>query len=168
MGARTIVSPQDYLNMSFDGPDREYVDGEVVERNMGEAQHSEIQGRLIEIFYELRKVKALFARPELRLRLREATYRIPDVSVFAGAPPAESVPSTPPYIVIEIVSPDDRYTALVEKLGEYRAWGVSHVWLIDPQTRKLAEYGADGLRFVHSLAMPEHNAELSAADIFPV
>jgi Uma2 family endonuclease len=160
------VSPQDYLGLSFDGPDREYVDGQVVERNRGERLHSEIQGRLIELFYELRKVKALYARPELRLRLAETTYRIPDVSVFAATPPAQSVPDTPPYIAIEIVSPDDRYSALVEKLEEYRAWGVGHVWLIDPQTQKLAEAGSDGLRFTGSLRMPEFDAELTHHQIF--
>jgi Uma2 family endonuclease len=103
----------------------------------------------------------------LRLRLGASNYRIPDVTVFLGGPPSEPVPSTPPYTVIEIVSPDDRYTALLEKLEEYRAWGVPHIWLIDPQTRKLAELGSDGLRFVHSLRMPEQGAEIAYAEIFP-
>ena len=35
--------------MASAGPDREFVDGEVVERNVGERQHSEIQARLVEI-----------------------------------------------------------------------------------------------------------------------
>ena len=57
MATKPLVSAEEYLRTSFDGPDREYVDGEIVERNVGENQHSKAQGRLIEVFYELRKTK---------------------------------------------------------------------------------------------------------------
>ena len=31
MATNTLVTPEEYLLMAFDGPDREFVDGEVVE-----------------------------------------------------------------------------------------------------------------------------------------
>ncbi len=40
----------EYLRTSYEGTDREYVDGEVVERSMPSLDHSEIQVRWIEIF----------------------------------------------------------------------------------------------------------------------
>ena len=37
---QTLVSVEEYLNTSYDGADREYVDGRIVERNLGEKDHS--------------------------------------------------------------------------------------------------------------------------------
>ena len=165
MATNTLVTPEEYLLMAFDGPDQEFVDGEVVERNVGERQHSEIQARLVEIFYELRKNVPLYCFPELRLRLAETRYRIPDLSVFAKEKPAESVPSSPPLVAIEIVSRDDRYTEITHKLEEYRAWGVPHVWLIDPWQKKLGVYGESGLVLTSSLVLPEFDIEISAGEI---
>ena len=165
MATNTLVTPEEYLLMAFDGPDREFVDGEVVERNEGERQHSEIQARLVEIFCELRKNVPLYCFPGLRLRLAETRYRIPDISVFAKEKPTESVPSSPPLVAIEIVSRDDRYTEITHKLEEYRAWGVPHVWLIDPWQKKLSVYGKSGLVVASSLALPEFDIEISAGEI---
>lgn len=40
---------EEYLHTQFDGPDREYVDGGVVERNTGELPHAILQADLIYI-----------------------------------------------------------------------------------------------------------------------
>ena len=44
MGAATLVSIEDYLSTSY-SPDREYIDGRIVERNLGEKTHSSIQAK---------------------------------------------------------------------------------------------------------------------------
>lgn len=152
--------------MSFDGADREYVDGDIVERVVGDKLHSILQGRLIEIFYELRKRHPLYALPEPRHRVRATSYRIPDVAVFAGQKPTEDIPSSPPHIAIEIVSPDDRYTETMQKLEEYRAWGVPNVWVIDPRLRQLAVYESGGLRQVPSLKLSDFGVEFPASQVF--
>lgn len=154
VSTKTFTTPEEYLRTSFEGLDREYADGEIVERNGGEQPHSKIQARLVEIVYELRKAKPVYALPELRLKLSETRYRIPDVSIFAGQGPAENVPSRPPLIAVEIVSRDDRYTKIVEKLDEYHAWGVPHISLADPRQRKLSNYGPEGLTAVSLLHVP--------------
>jgi hypothetical protein len=41
MGATTLISVAEYLNTSY-SPDREYIDGHIVERNLGEKTHSRI------------------------------------------------------------------------------------------------------------------------------
>ncbi len=63
----------------------------------------------------------------------------------AVQPPQESVPSTPPLLVIEILSKDDRYHNLMEKLEEYRVWGVPNIWVVDPLAKRLAVYSATSL-----------------------
>jgi Uma2 family endonuclease len=94
------------------------------------------------------------------MKLRDGLFLIPDVAVFSTA-----VPETPPLVAIEVLSPDDRLNAVRDKLEEYRAWGVAHVWLVDPQSRRM--YTCDnGLAEVASLAVPELGVELQPTDMF--
>ena len=166
MATKTIVTPEEYLRMSFDGPDRELVHGEVVERNVGDKQHAKVQGRLVLLFGLLAKTQPLFCYPELRLKLAATRYRVPDLAVFGPDDPEEDVPSTPPLVVVEIVSPDDRHSDIVGKLEDYRIWGVPHVWLVDPRLKKLYVWTQAGLESVSNLAVPRFEVSITAAELF--
>ena len=166
MAAKTQVPVEEYLRMSFDGPDREYRDGEIVERNVGENQHSAIQWRLAGIFFVLSRTKPLFGRPELRLKVGPRDYLIPDLSIFAGEPPNESYPSLPPYVAAEVLSPDDRMRDATAKLEVYRQWGVPNIWLIDPYSKRLYVYGDNGLHEVTSYSLSDYQVTLPADEIF--
>jgi Uma2 family endonuclease len=107
----------------------------------------------------------LYVIPEVRHRVQEARYRIPDIAVFEGEPEGE-VPSTPPLIAIEILSPDDLIGYIAPKLEEYRQWGVRHIWLADPEDRKLFTYGDTGLHEVKVLVLPDYDITLTHAAIF--
>ena len=100
------------------------------------------------------------------MKLRPRLYRIPDAAVFLGSEPP-AVPDTPPLVAIEILSADDRMPEVLDKLREYRAWGVPHIWLVDPESRWMYIYD-DGLREVGSLKLPELDFELQPADVFGV
>jgi Uma2 family endonuclease len=67
--------------------------------------------------------------------------------------------------LIEIVSRDDRFTEIVEKLDEYRRWGAPHIWLVDPHSRKLLAYGRVGLSEVSAFELPEFDLRLTFADL---
>ena len=157
---------EEYLRASFDGPDREFVDGEILERNVGEYPHSRAQSRLAGIFDQLRKAHRLHCGTELRVRLGSTRIRIPDIAVFHPDEPTELVPSTPPLIVIEIVSRDDRHTEIVRKLSEFLSWGVKHVWLADPWQRQLSIYTEAGLHAVPSFQLLEFNVHITPTEIF--
>lgn len=167
MATSVLVSPEDYLATSFEGPDREYVNGRVVERNVGENPHSEVQARLVEIFYELRKKLPLYCRPELRFKLGSTRYRIPDVAVFHPDKPTALVPDEPPLIVIEIVSREDRYTDVLAKLEEYRAWGAPKVWIVDPWRRELSVYSKGGLTVASAFTILISALRSPASKSFP-
>ena len=126
--------------------------------------HGKVQGLLFMFFALLRNRLTLFPSTETRLRMGPDKVLIPDVSVFYPTEPA-SQPATPPLIAIEILSPDDRLSAVREKLHEYRAWGIPHVWLVDPHARRLYTCDA-GLAEVESLKVPELRIELKPADVF--
>jgi len=166
MAAKTTVAVEQYLRMGFDGPDREFVDGEIVERNVGEKPHSKAQVRLILLLDRLRGGAPLYIHTELRLQLASSRYRIPDICVFAGEEPAGDVPSTAPLATIEIVSRDDRYTEIIQKLEEYRRWGVPHVWLVDPWLKKLYVFSSIGLAEVAAFELPECASRIPASEVF--
>ena len=99
------------------------------------------------------------------MRLAPDLYRIPDIAVFVNAPKS-AVPEQPPLVVIEILSPDDRYHDVVEKLDEYRIWGVPNVWLVDPLAKRFAVYTDWGFQYVSSLALPDYPLELTPGVLF--
>jgi Uma2 family endonuclease len=100
------------------------------------------------------------------LRLEPRVFRIPDISVFAGEDTKQSVPSAPPFLVIEILSKDDRHHNLMEKLEEYRLWGVPNIWVVDPLAKRFAIYIELGLQYVSSLALADYPLELTPSVLF--
>ena len=137
---QTLVSVEEYLNTSYEGPDREYVDGRIVERNLGEKDHSRPQRKLIQFFGSLESTLRTYAFPEQRVQVKATRFRIPDVCVYVGAEPSEQIFRTPPFLAIEILLKDDRASDLQEKLGDYRDFGIPFVWVVDPRTRRCDTY----------------------------
>jgi Uma2 family endonuclease len=167
MASKTLVTVEEYLSRSFDGPEPEYVDGEIVERHLGSIPHCKAQERMLEFFRSLKQSWSLFAYPEVTLRLSPSRYRIADVAVFAGdVPSGKKYPTDPPDVVIEIVSEDDRYVEILEKLAEYHTWGVKQIWLVDPWTRKFSIYDGSELHGVPAFDLPEYNARISVGEFF--
>ena len=164
MDAKTAISFEQYLHTSFPDLDREYRDGEIVERALPDYLHGQVQGALFALFWALRTKLPLFPCVETRMRLRPNLFFIPDVAVFFPDRPAR-VPETPPLVAIEGLSLDDRMTEVRAKLDEYRAWGVRHVWLVDPHGRRLYTCD-DGLAEVSSLRVPELDFQLDPNQIF--
>jgi Uma2 family endonuclease len=142
MGTSVLVSEQEYLTTSYD-PDCEYDEGEILERNVGELPHGTLQLEFGGFFRDLRR-QGCPIRPavETRIRIAPRKYRIPDVFVYKEPAPRDPIPSTPPFIAIEILLPEDRMSRVRKKIEEYLAFGVSYVWLIDPKQRRAVVYTA--------------------------
>jgi len=165
VSTKTEVSAEEYLHMTFEY-DAEFVRGEIVQRGEPDNLHSQLQLLILLRLAELGQRQPVFPRPELRLKLAPNVYRIPDISVFGNEEPDEEVPSHPPLAVIEILSPDDRYSVLIEKLEEYRTWGVPHIWVVDGPNRRFSIYSEAGLESVSSLGIPQYSFEITASDLF--
>src|ERR1700682_4021356 len=131
MSTKALVPVEEYLRLSFEGPDPEYLDGELVERNLGDDSHSATQVRLTILFGKWLDRVPFQIRTELHMKLAPSRIRIADLAVFLEKP-SERIPSSPPFVAIEIVSPGDRYVEIRDKLEEYRRWGIKHIWLIAP------------------------------------
>jgi Uma2 family endonuclease len=141
MGTSLLVSEQEYLTTSYQ-PDCEYDDGELLERNVGERPHSILETAFGAFFFDRRKRFRIQVFTEQRIRIAPRKYRVPDICVYKEPAPRDRIFSTPPFIVIEILSPEDRMSRVRKKIDEYLAFGVAHVWLIDPEERRADVYTA--------------------------
>ena len=82
MVATTAIPVEEYLHTSYE-PDMEYVNGQLVERNVGEYFHSMLQ-LLIGAELLKRDGRGFRAFTEQRVRISaEPRYRIPDICVKA-------------------------------------------------------------------------------------
>jgi Uma2 family endonuclease len=143
MAINAAISEAEYLSAVFEGLDREYRHGEVVERTIPTYLHGVIQGMLYALFLAYRKSHNLLPSTGARHRLADGLIRIPDVAVHQGMP-REACPNTPPFVAIEVLSPDDRVSDVMQKLKEYRDFGVAHIWAVDPENRTLFVYDEEG------------------------
>ena len=143
MPSRTLVSVDEYLHTSYD-PDCDYVDGAIVERYVGETDHSDCQGRIYAYFLNRSRQLRVYPLVEERVQVSSARFRIPDVCVVLGAKPAEQILTTPPLICVEILSREDRMSAMQERISDYLQFGVHYVWVVDPRTRRAWIYTKDG------------------------
>lgn len=147
MSTRTALSVEEYLASSYE-PDCDFVDGHVEERNVGETAHAKLQLRIGSYLLTHYESHGITVGTEWRMRVAPTRVRIPDVCAFLGDP-QERVPTTPPFLCIEILSPEDRMNPLEVRIKDYFEMGVQYVWVLDPYTKQAyVATPADGLREV--------------------
>jgi Uma2 family endonuclease len=146
------ITPEEMLALP-DADGCELVDGKLVERNMGGAS-SWVGGRvhyLLSHFCTTHPLGWVFPS--------DASYqcfpdkpkqvRLPDASlVHLGRLPNETPPQghirLVPDIVVAVVSPNDLFTEVDEKVEDYWRAGTPLVWVINPELRVGHIYRADG------------------------
>jgi Uma2 family endonuclease len=121
MSSKVLVDVEEYLRTSFDGADCEYLDGEIVERNMGELPHSNstVEGRLVYLLMQLSPRLGIQVHPEIRIQIHSRRYRVADIAVWRAGDIGQRIPSVPPLLTIEILSSEDRMTRMYTKIREY-------------------------------------------------
>ncbi len=158
---------REYLRTSW-SPDREFVDGRIEERNLGEKEHSILQGYLTYLFHSKKTEWAVRVFPELRTQTRKTRFRVPDVLVVRAGEKFERYVTQPPLIAIEILSPEDTLSAMQEKAAEYRSFGIEHIWIIDPEPRLAYRATEAGLEEVRTgeLAVPGTPIRVALSEMF--
>jgi len=135
MSTAALVSLQEYLTTTY-RPDCDYVDGVLVERTVGQKDHSKLQRGLIVWFDRRGPELRLAAFPEQRIRVSARRFRIPDICIVTLPEPDEQIFTQPPYICIEILSPEDTFPRLQERFDDYLAMGVPNIWVLDPASKR--------------------------------
>jgi Uma2 family endonuclease len=145
-------TPEDLLTMP-DADRFELVNGELVERDMG-FESSWVGGQIFKRLvawsdasaggFVLPSDASYQCFPEAPDRVRR-----PDVSfIRAGRLPRGVLPKghchLAPDLAVEVVSPNDFYSEVDEKVSEYLRAGVKVVWIVDPAARVVAVARVDG------------------------
>jgi Uma2 family endonuclease len=124
-----------YLNTNYH-PDRELVDGLIVERNLGERTHSRIQRKLI-VYFDARSAElGIEVFLEQRVQVSATRFRIPYVTVVKTSQFQGEIFENPPHLCVEILSKMDTMEYMQEKIDDYLRFGVPYVWIINPRLRK--------------------------------
>jgi Uma2 family endonuclease len=158
--APAAVSLSEYLATIY-RPDCEYVDGELLERNVGECDHSRVQALLSAYLLRREKQWSIVVAIEQRVQVKASRFRIPDILVMAGRPPDGQIVNTPPFLCIEILSPSDRVAEMQERIDDYLKFGVQYVWLIHPRTQRAFIYSPGRVEEVTDGVLRTHAPHIS-------
>jgi Uma2 family endonuclease len=139
-----LVSLEEYLATSFPEGDQDYLEGRILERNIGEVPHSDLQSGLA-VFLRLHH-PGFWAGVEVRVQVKARRFRVPDVCLVTGGKPKSRVVTDPPFLVVEVLSPDDRVVEMQERIDDYLSFGVKYVWIVDPSTCRGFIHTSEGSR----------------------
>jgi Uma2 family endonuclease len=167
MRSGTLLPVEVYLTTSY-RPDCEYVDGVVVERNLGEHDHSRLQMRLGDYLFSREKQWGIHVVPEQRVQVKPDRFRVPDLCVVKSDTPIEPIYTRPPFLCIEILSPDDRMSEMQERIDDYLSFGVPFVWLLNPRTKRAYIYTTAGMQEVQDGILRTRDPEITVplAELF--
>jgi Uma2 family endonuclease len=144
MRSATLVSVKEYLSTSY-RPDCEYLEGTILERNVGEWEHARLQTLLSAWLVGLEKQLRIRTAVEQRVQVKSDRFRIPDLCVVGAAEPVEAILRRPPFLCVEILSREDRMSEMLERVDDYLSFGVRYVWVIDPRRRWAQVYEGAGI-----------------------
>ena len=161
-----MVSVREYLTTSY-RPDCDYLDGVLLERNLGEWDHSRAQGLISAYLFAREKQWGMVTLPAVRVQVTPTRFRVPDVCVLLEDH-GEQIITHPPFLCIEMLSKEDWMSEMQERIDDYLAFGVSTVWVIDPRTRKARIYTPDASHEVKDgiLRTSREDISVSLVEVF--
>lgn len=164
--AGVLVPLEEYLKTTY-RPDRDWVDGEARERNVGEWQHAAVQGFLIGLFRAHAAEWGIWVLPEQRVQTSARHFRVPDVCAVERTTSFQPILRTPPILCVEVLSRDDSMSEIQDRVEEFLAMGVRAVWVIDPRRRKACVATDPGALYAAEvLTVPSSPISVRIADAF--
>jgi Uma2 family endonuclease len=167
---QTQYTPEDLLTMP-DGDNYELVDGNLVERSVG-ALASYVAGKIyksVDSYCEANRRGWVFPEGTSYQCFLDAPGKVrrPDTSfIRLGRFPDEELPTghirLVPDLEVEVVSPNDLAYEVDMKVQEFLAAGVRLVWVVNPATRRVRVYRADG-----SVAEVGEADDITGEDVLP-
>lgn len=125
----------------------ELVDGEIVTMTPTGAAHGKTEVRLARLLDEYVEKNSIgwVLSGEVGIITKRDPDRVRGADItFLPREQATEIPdgflTHAPELIIEIVSPNDRWNDIREKIDEYFAIGVKQVWIVEPQPRQILTY----------------------------
>lgn len=150
--AQRQFTAAEYAQMTFARP-TELVAGELAEQPMPTIQHGAVCAAitmLLGYWARMGRHGAVMSNDSFVMTDRNPdTVRGPDCLFISAAKlpngklPAEGILTFPADLTIEVLSPSDRWTEVLDKVLEYLRSGVTEVWVIDPEQRSVTIHRPD-------------------------
>jgi Uma2 family endonuclease len=169
MATSALIPVNEYLATAY-RPDCDYVDGELQERNLGELDHGSLQLAIATLLNNKRNEWRIRVVPELRVQVSAERFRVPDICVMSADAPREQVVRFPPLLCIEILSPEDTLSRMMERVHDFLKMGVRQVWIFDPRLRTamVCEGSALVEHTVGEIALPGTQVKVELGEVFRV
>ena len=156
------VTLAEFLQLPETKPASEYINGQIIQKPMPQGKHSTLQRDLLFAIDAITKPQKIArAFPELRCIFGERVL-VPDIAVFTYAriPRDENgdianLFTEAPDWTIEILSPDQSSTKVINKILHCLDHGTQMGWLIDPAERLILVYPAQQQPMSVSQETPE-------------
>jgi Uma2 family endonuclease len=143
---RVLLTPEDEEKI-LSSSEYEIVNGELYERPLPNPEHSRIQLKLgAKLLSFVEENDLGMAYTECHYELAMKLTRVPDVAFVSfdrfpeSGEPKDSRWRIPPDLAVEIVSPNDIWQEVYEKIDDYLRTGVKQVWVISPEQKILSVY----------------------------
>ena len=141
-----LLTGEEFFDLGDIGP-CELVDGTIVTMTPTGAAHGKIEVRLARLLDEYVEKSGIgwVLSGEVGIITKRNPDRVRGADVaFISREQATDIPdgflTIAPELVMEIVSPNDRWKDIRDKIEEYFAVGVKQVWIVEPQSRQILVY----------------------------
>lgn len=151
MTTTTLITAEEFGQMTFDAP-VELVRGEVVEMNRPGGIHGKIGTNVAFMLEAWARntggFDVIVNDAGVITRRDPDSVRGPDVFVVARARLAGGrLPAghfeVAPDLVVEVMSPSDRWSDVIAKIAEFLQAGVQEAWIVDPEQKRIHVYTGD-------------------------
>lgn len=152
MTTKTLMTADEFLTHPCDAPS-ELVCGEVIEMSPAGFRHGLVVlsiGMILRIWARQNSAGYVaVSESGVRTQSDPDSIRCPDCMFIR----AERIPdgfnnrgflSIPPDLAVEVLFPNDRWSEVIAKVGEYLASGVKEVWVADSDLRQVQVFRSDG------------------------
>lgn len=139
------MTADEYLAIGETADRYELVDGVVVMAPSAQANHNEIAAEIAFQFRTYAKIRPLRVFPETDIRLANDRVYRPDISVYLAERligPVKRL-TTPPDLIVEMLTQSTRLFDLVTKREDYARSGVREYWVVDPADGSVRQFVAE-------------------------
>lgn len=168
MATKTLLTAEEFARTGPETDDCELIRGAVVRMPPAGDRHGEV---CVNLAYLLKAYvknrgngKVLGNDSGIITRRDPDSVRGVDVAVFLSpnwqAP--EGYTDSPPDLAVEVRSPEQRWTSVLTKVGEYMEMGVRLVWIIDPRRQRVTIFRQED----EPITLAAEN-EIDGGDVLP-
>lgn len=150
MGARTLLSIEEFAKLPDEGLLYELDEGELISMAPASEEHGYLGieiGRVLANFVKKFGLGRVYAA-DTGFRLSRDTVRAPDVAFVRkdrlGPRASKNFFDGAPDLAVEIFSPSDSVPQLMRKVRQYLVAGAHTVWVVYPESRQVHVFEASG------------------------